>query len=250
MKHSQIPVNGGSIHVVEAGLAHETAVLFLHGWPEDWSAWAPVLEIAGKHLHAFAIDLPGIGRSIVTNPPATTRDIAGMLHHVATAIGLGKFVIVGHDIGGQVAYAYLRRYAAEISAAAIMDVVIPGIPPWEDVVRNPSIWHFGFHAVPRLPELLVSGKEYAYFDFFYEALARHADRISPQTRAGYAEAYSKPEALRAGFDWYRAFSEDAIQNKAEKTRALVETPVLYIRGEHEPGDTVINPVPTSLPTSH
>jgi hypothetical protein len=54
-----------------------------------------------------------------------------------------------------------------------MDVVIPGIPPWENVVRNPSIWHFGFHAIHRLPEILVGGKELAYFDFFYEALARH-----------------------------------------------------------------------------
>lgn len=237
MKHSQIPVRGGSVHVAETGATHETSVLFLHGWPQDWSAWTSVLEMAGEHVHALAVDLPGIGQSIVADPPAASRDIADVLHQVVTELGLGKLALVGHDIGGQVAYAYLRRYSAELEAAVVMDVVIPGISPWEDVIRNPAIWHFAFHAVPRLPELLVGGRQRAYFDFFYDALAKYPDRISSQARARYAEAYARPEALSAGFGWYRAFPRDAAHNSATgEAHAELGTPLLYVRGEHEPGD--------------
>ncbi|TPL35573.1 alpha/beta hydrolase [Mesorhizobium sp. B2-4-8] len=237
LKHSQISVNGGGIHVAETGLEHQASVLFLHGWPQDWSAWAPVLEMAGEHVHALAIDLPGIGKSNVADPPSKPHDIADMLHDVVKAMGREKLAIVGHDIGGQVAYAYLRRYSAELEAAAILDVVIPGIPPWEKVRRNPSIWHFAFHATPRLPDLLVSGNERAYFNFFYDALAKHAERITPQARAAYARAYASPAALRAEFDWYRAFSQAAALDEADgQAPNFIETPLLYIRGADEPGD--------------
>lgn len=237
MKHSQIPVNGGSVHIVETGLEHETSVLFLHGWPEDWSAWMHVMELAGEDVHALAVDLPGIGRSRVSNPPAAAHDIADMLHSVVTTLAPKRLALVGHDIGGQVAFAYLNRHSSDLDAVAIMDVVVPGVPPWDDVLRNPSIWHFAFHAVPQLPELLIGGKERSYFDFFYDALARHSDRISPQARAAYASAYARPDALSTGFNWYRAFAENAVHNRAYSENSVpVDTPVLYIRGRHEAGD--------------
>lgn len=236
MKHSQIPVEGGSLHVVETEDEHGTAVLFLHGWPEDWSAWSQVMELATEHVHALAVDLPGIGGSLVSAPPATTHDMADMLFGVISKLAPRKLAIVGHDIGGQVAYAYLMRHAYKLDALAIMNVAVPGVPPWEDVLRNPSIWHFAFHAVPDLPELLVHGKEGPYFDFFYEALTKHPDRISSQARATYASAYARPEALRAGFGWYRAFPEDAAHNKAQaENSAPIDTPVLYLRGRAEGG---------------
>ncbi|CAM5397968.1 alpha/beta fold hydrolase [Eoetvoesiella caeni] len=237
MKHSQVPVNGGSIHLAETGLDHQACVLFLHGWPQDWSAWRRVMELAGRHVHALAVDLPGIGGSVMRNPPVTTRDIADMLNSIAATLALKNLAIVGHDIGGQVAYAYLGRHAASLRAAAIMDVVIPGVPPWEDVLRNPAIWHFSFHAIPELPELLVDGKQRAYFNFFYDALARHPDRILPQARTAYAAAYASPQALATGFDWYRAFAKDAANNKAAvNSNGSITTPLLYIRGRHEAGD--------------
>lgn len=237
MKHSQISMAGGSIHVTETGHQHDASVLFIHGWPEDWSAWTSVLEMVGEHVHAIAVDLPGIGKSIVADPPSAPKDIADMLHDVVKAIGRAKLAIVGHDIGGQVAYAYLKRHSAELRAAAILDVVIPGVPPWEGVLQNPSIWHFAFHATPRLPELLVGGNELAYFDFFYDTLANHPDRITPQARTAYARAYARTNALRVGFNWYRAFSQAAAENSAGgEAQDFIEAPLLYVRGADEPGD--------------
>ena len=68
--------------------------------------------------------------------------------------------LAGHDAGGQIVYAYLHAYPEDLARAVIMNVAIPGLDPWDEVKRNPHIWHFAFHAVPELPEIcdhLVKG---------------------------------------------------------------------------------------------
>ena len=118
----------------------------------------------------------------------------------------------------------------------IMDVVIPGVDPWEDVLRNPCIRHFALHSIPGLPEVHVHGRERAYFDNFYDMLSHDPTRIAPEARRAYAEAYATEGAPTAGFDWYRAFGADA-QANAEKSEGVhVTTPLQYPRGEHRSGD--------------
>jgi pimeloyl-ACP methyl ester carboxylesterase len=234
LKHSNLQVPSGSVHVVENGPEHDEPILFVHGWPQDWSSWTRILELAGQHHRAIAVDLPGIGVSKVDPAPARMGDIAESLHVVVDALGLKRVFIVGHDIGGMAAFSYLSRYADELAGAVIMDVVIPGLPPWEDVRRNPAIWHWGFNAVSDLPERLVSGKERDYFDFFYDAISAHPERITSESRDRYVRAYSDSTALSTGFNWFRAFPQDARDNHdmAAERRTIV-TPVLIIRGSKE-----------------
>jgi pimeloyl-ACP methyl ester carboxylesterase len=112
---------------------------------------------------------------------------------------------------------------------------VPGLDPWEEVVRNPYLWHFAFHAVPALPGLLVSGHQGPYFDYFFDVLTADPARITPQARATYAQAYATGTALTAGFDFYRAFAQDTRDNLAA-AGATTETPVLYVRGEASHGN--------------
>lgn len=149
-------------------------------------------------------------------------------------LGLRNLTLVGHDVGGMIVYSYLRLYG-DLARAVIMDVVIPGLDPWDEVLRNPYIWHFALHALPRLPETLVRGRQAAYFDFFYDILAADPARISAGARAAYVAAYTTDSALTAGFNWYRTFSADAQENR-RTAGTLVHTPLLYLRGEHESGD--------------
>ena len=114
-----------------------------------------------------------------------------------------------------------------------MNIVIPGVDPWSEVIRNPHIWHFAFHAIPDLPERLVANRLGPYFDYFYDALSARGDRVSPSAREKYVRAYSRPDALRTGFDWYRTFAQDERDNHPARS---IETPVLYVRGEEEQGD--------------
>jgi pimeloyl-ACP methyl ester carboxylesterase len=95
-------------------------------------------------------------------------------------MGLKTLTLVGHDVGGQIVYSYLHSCPGDLHKAVIMNVAVPGVPPWFEVKRNPHIWHFAFHAVPDLPEKLVWGQQAAYFDFFYDAIsARKGGHFAP-----------------------------------------------------------------------
>ena len=234
MEHKLIQTSIGKIHLVESGDSLERPVLFLHGWPENWSAWQKVMQQSNDQIHALAIDLPGIGESKIVDPPCSKAAIAGVVNEVIESLGLEPLTLVGHDAGGQVVFAYLTRYAQKVESAVIMDVVIPGLKPWMEVLSNPYIWHFKFHAVPNLPETLVSGREKPYFDYFFDTISAEPEKIGSQAREEYVKAYSTPQALSTGFGWYRAFGEDAKENKTfVDSKTAVDTPLLYLRGGHE-----------------
>jgi pimeloyl-ACP methyl ester carboxylesterase len=150
------------------------------------------------------------------------------------ALGLRDVTLVGHDIGAMVAYAYLHAYPRELRAAVLLNIAIPGVDPWSETTHDPNTFHFALHAIPKLPETLIAGRQAPYFDYFYDAVAATPSAITPAHRAAYVAAYSRPAALTAGFDWYRAFAQDEKDNQAVKA-SRVETPVLYMRGDRERG---------------
>jgi pimeloyl-ACP methyl ester carboxylesterase len=219
--------------ITEAGDPRNPAMLLLHGWPQSARAFDAVMPHLAEQFHVLAADLPQIGGSRGSPASGAKSTLATAVHDLVGALGLSRPMLVGHDVGGQIAFAYLRAYGRELSAAAIVSVAVPGLSPWSEVVRNPRIWHFAFHSVPKLPELLVTHHIGAYFDFFYDAIAARPEAITPAARAAYASAYERPDALSAGFEWYRAFPRDETDNGGV---VHVETPVLYLRGDHEPGE--------------
>lgn len=190
-----------------------------------------------KHVHTLAVDLPGIGQSIVAEPPAASRDIADMVRRVRHCDGAPK----AHDRRSRYRRTGRLRVSPAICSRARSSSDHERRYSRDPTVerRHPQSCHLALRLPRRTPapRALVAHKEGAYFDFFYEALAEHPDRISSQARARYAEAYSRPEALSAGFGWYRAFPEDAAHNAdGWEGGTAIATPLLYIRGEQEPGD--------------
>lgn len=232
MNHLQINVWGTSIHVVMAGNPANQAILFLHGYPENWAAFEEVMHILKDNYYVLAIDLPGIGQS----EPISSGDkhsIADFINQLVQGLEIEKIVLVGHDIGGMITYSFIKHFPEKLFKAIIMDTAIPGVAPWEQVKRNPYIWHFAFYAVPELPETLTTGKQRALFDYFYNTLSFNKQAIDEKKRNEYARAYETPVALKTGFDWYRAFPHDEKDNLGN---IPVDIPVLYIRGEKESGD--------------
>jgi pimeloyl-ACP methyl ester carboxylesterase len=234
LRHHMVRAEGLQIHVVEAGSKTNPPVLFLHGWPECWAAFEELLPLLADKAHAIAIDLPGIGESPAPPPANDKRTLAKYVRGVIHALGLKDVTLVGHDVGGIIAYAYLRAYPGELAAAVLMNIAVPGVDPWYAVKNDTRIWHFSFHAVPELPEQLVSGREKTYFDWFYNTLSATPSSLKTQTRDEFVKAYFRPEALKTGFDWYRAFPQDERDASGYGTE-LVLTPVLYVRGERDMG---------------
>ncbi|MGO4638117.1 alpha/beta fold hydrolase [Mesorhizobium sp. 2RAF45] len=235
MQISTVEIEGLSIAIREAGPPEAPAFLLLHGWPQSSYAFERVISRLAADYRVVAPDLPCIGGSQGMPRAGDKRTLARLMRGVAEACGLRHLVVAGHDVGGQIVFALLRDHPEILSGAVIMDVVIPGVAPWEKVIRNPRIWHFAFHAVPALPETLVSGHQSAYFDFFFNVLSKDGASIADDAREIYARAYSRSESLQAGFGWYRAFPEDAEAN-AKWAGKPIAVPVLYLRGAAEPGE--------------
>ncbi|WP_158890555.1 alpha/beta fold hydrolase [Amycolatopsis anabasis] len=232
-RENQVQLGSSSLHVVEAGDPDAPALLFLHGWPESAHSWAAVQRLAAAEFRAVAFDLPGIGGSTGAATDGSKAALARVVHEVIRALALRDVVLVGQDVGGMIAYSYLREFG-DLRKAVIMDVVVPGLDPWERVVRNPYIWHFGMHAVPELPERLVQGRQRDYFGYFFDILSVDgATAIPAESREIYARAYASDAALTAGFNWYRTFPLDAERNAA--MTPPVTTPLLYLRGDTTSG---------------
>ncbi|WP_433215554.1 alpha/beta fold hydrolase [Dactylosporangium sp. CS-047395] len=214
------------MNVIHEGDPAAPAYVFLHGWPETADCWRDVMRLAAADGH-FAVAL----NLLDLETDGTKAALAAAVRETIRPLRLRDVTLVGHDCGGMVTFAYLRAYGDELRRAVIMNTVVPGVAPWEDVRRNPYIWHFGFHAVPDLPELLVRGHEREYFDYFYDVLSPDPAAVPEASRERYAAAYAGK--LGTGFRWYRAFAQDAAANGAP---VEVRTPLLYLRGEHEGGD--------------
>jgi pimeloyl-ACP methyl ester carboxylesterase len=223
-----VEMDGLKLGLLSAGSAEKPALLLLHGWPQSKEAYDGVVDALADDHFVLAFDLPGIGDSRGGPRSAEKKDLADVLIGAAARVGARSPIVAGFDVGGMIAYAAARDHAQRISGAVVINTVIPGIEPWSEVLADPRIWHFAFHAIPALPELLVAGHQRAYFDFFMGVLTVQKDAISERHRSTFAKAYERAEALQAGFDWYRAMSADAERNSQPKE---IRTPMLYLRGD-------------------
>lgn len=211
-----------------AGEIEKPALVLLHGWPHSRALYDDVLEQLSVDFFVLAFDLPGIGDSQDALRTGEKTVIADVVLTAAENAGAHDIIVAGLDVGGMIAFAAARDHGRRITSAVVMNTVIPGIEPWSRILADPRIWHFAFHNIPDLPELLVCGHERVYFDFFHDALAGDRKRIPDALRAVFSRAYARPEALKTGFEWYRAMTNDARRNAEQ---VAVQTPLLYVRGD-------------------
>jgi pimeloyl-ACP methyl ester carboxylesterase len=207
--------------VVEHGSGSVPLVL-LHGWPQTSHVWRHVVPLLASDCHSLAYDLPGIGSS---EPAAGRYDkwsVSGDLHAALSQRGIRRPLIVGHGMGAQVAYAYLRRYPAQVRAVLMLDTPICGVGGCEDLFTSSAFWHIGFHQTMSgdtgLADLLVAGREHHYFRSHIDRFAAHPGAISDGDVAVYARGYEGPGRLAAGFALYRAIPLDIARNEGSTGR--------------------------------
>jgi pimeloyl-ACP methyl ester carboxylesterase len=216
--------SGRRLGVIEHGSGTIPLVL-LHGWPQTSHAWRHVTPLLTSECHTLAYDLPGIGSS----EPATDRfdkwSISGDLHANIEQRGIRRPLVVGHGMGAQVAYAYLRRYPPQVRGVMLLDTPIAGVGGAEDLLTSSAFWHMGFHQAMQgdtgLAELLVTGREQRYFRSHIDRFAAHPEAISDADVAVYAHAYQG--RLTAGFALYRAIPLDIATN--ERRTDIVDSPI-------------------------
>src|SRR5580658_8920398 len=209
-------------------------VVLLHGYAETSDSWGPLAAELDKNFTVVVPDLRGIGRSSRPDGGYDKKTQAADIRAVVTALGYDRTSVVSHDIGIMVAYAYAARYPDKVERLAVMDAPIPGIAPWDEIVRNPALWHFSFHGPDA--ERLVEGRERIYLDRIWNDFSGDPSKPDEATRAYYAAQYAQPGAMRAGFAQFTAFSRDVKDNEVFQQTKLT-MPVLAIGGEKSFGAT-------------
>jgi pimeloyl-ACP methyl ester carboxylesterase len=224
--------DGSTIHVRVGG--HGPAVVLIHGFGDTGDMWAPLAAELVRDHTVVVPDLRGMGLSSHPASGYDKRTQAADVRAVLTHLGIDRAAIVGHDIGTMVAYAYAARYPDKTEKLVVMDAPIPGIPPWDDIVRNPLLWHFSFGGPDA--ERLVAGRERIYLDRFWNEFAGDPSKIDEATRVHYATLYVRPGAMRSAFAQFLSFPTDVADNKASMATKL-PMPVLAIGGEKSFGAT-------------
>jgi pimeloyl-ACP methyl ester carboxylesterase len=221
-----IAANGTRIHVRVGGSG--PAVILIHGFGDTGDMWVKLAEELVRDHTVVVPDLRGMGLSAKSGDGYEKWNQAADMRGVLESLGIDKAVVVGHDIGTMVAYAYAARYRDKTEKLVLMDAPVPGIPPWDEIVRNPLLWHFDFGGPDA--ERLVKGRERIYLDRFWNEFAGTPSKIGEATRRHYAALYAQPGAMRAAFAQFRSIRKDAEDNKKVFATKLV-IPVLAVGGE-------------------
>ena len=230
IQEGKAEVNGVLYHYLLARGRGEPVVL-LHGWGSTSYMWRYVMpRLVDEGYTVLTPDLRGFGDTAKPASGYGKATVAKDIRALVAKLGLEPRVsVIGHDMGGMVTYAYAALYPDEVSRLAILDVPLPGIAPWDDIVRTKRTWHFSFYDVRDLPEMLIAGRERQFLTWFHSSEAVNSRAFTNEAEETYAHAYSMPGALRAGFKYYRAFPADVIANR-DFAKQKLTMPVLGIGG--------------------
>ena len=230
-------VNGTEIYYLQAGSGSETPVVLLHGYAQTSHMWLPLIPKIDKNRVVIAADLRGAGQSSKPSGGYEKKNMAQDIHALVQSLGFKKIKIVGHDIGLMVAYAYAAQYPSETESIVLMDAFLPGIGDTSNIFLLRDKWHFNFYG--ETPLKLVDGRERIYFEHFWNDFAadpKHS--VSEADRVFYTNEYAQPGGMRAGFEYFRAFYQDA-KDFAALSNTKLTMPMLVLAGEKASGDFLI-----------
>ena len=209
-------VDGLRMHYLAQG--EGPLVVLLHGWPQTSYCWRHIIGPLASHFTVIAPDLRGYG---LTDKPLTgydKRTMAADVRALVRQLGHEKILLVGHDRGARVAHRYALDHPDEVERLVVMDI-IPTREMWRRFDMTTGIakgtWHWTFHLQPDLPERLAGADVRGYLGYFFERWTMNRAAVDEGVDE-YVRAFSRPGALRAGFDDYRAsFPDDADHDEAD-----------------------------------
>jgi pimeloyl-ACP methyl ester carboxylesterase len=152
-------------------------------------------------------------------------------------LGVQQADVVAHDIGNMVAFQFAAQHPDRLRRLVLIDAPVPGVGPWDEILKNPLLWHFRFGG-PDM-ERLVKGRERIYLDRFWNEFSASPARFSEAARVHYAKLYAQPGAMHSGFSQFAAFDQDAIDNRAYLAGGgRLKMPILAVGGQKSFGSTM------------
>jgi epoxide hydrolase 4 len=219
-------VNGVRLHYVEEGKG--PLILFLHGFPEFWYAWKDLLPEFAKDHHAVAVDMRGYNLSSMPEAvdayqvPILVEDVRAL----AEKLGGKKFVLVGHDWGGVVAWQFAAAHPEMLEKLVIINAPHPAVFARE-LANNPdqqkASAYFNLFTSP-VAEATLSQNDFALVQ--QSVLGTWAN---DEDRQKYLEFWRR--GLTGGLNYYRAanLKSPVGGEKADASRiSIPKNPVITV----------------------
>jgi pimeloyl-ACP methyl ester carboxylesterase len=203
--------------------------VLLHGYGETGDMWAPLATDLSRDHTVIVPDLRGLGLSSKPKSGFDKKTQAEDVDVVMTALGVAQADVVAHDIGNMVAFQFAARHPERVRRLVLIDAPVPGVGPWEEILKNPLLWHFRFGG-PDM-ERLVAGRERIYLDRFWNEFSASPDRFGEAARRHYAKLYALPGAMHSGFAQFAAFDQDAVDNREFLAKGRLKMPILALGGQ-------------------
>ncbi|KAK5945163.1 hypothetical protein PMZ80_002367 [Knufia obscura] len=212
-------------------------ILLIHGWPQTSYQFRKVIRsLADEGYRVITPDYRGSGDSSKPMNLEGYRKVtmaADLRSLLRDHIGIkDKVHVVGHDIGGMIAHAYAASFPNDTASIIWGECRLPGSTSYHDTKDSLQLFHFNFHKVLDLPEILIKGNERAYLKHFYDKICYNAAAITPGDMDYYAQQYAQPGGIRASINVYRLFERDAEDNVAMREKSgKCKVPCLTLCGD-------------------
>jgi pimeloyl-ACP methyl ester carboxylesterase len=245
LKDEYADVNGVRLHYVKAGKGK--LVMFVHGFPEFWYEWKNQLMEFGKDHLAVAPDMRGYNLS---SKPAEVdqyqvKYMVEDLRALAEKLGHKKFILVAHDWGGAIAWAFAIAHPDYLEKLVIINAPHPGVFARE-LRENPAQQKASqYMLLFRGPtaEQTLSANNYAMLVQAVLGEGLKTGAFTEEDKKAYIEAWSQPGALTGGLNYYRAARVGPPSSPDDKSTGnfagmdvstlMVKVPTLVIWGEKD-----------------
>jgi pimeloyl-ACP methyl ester carboxylesterase len=235
-----VSANGIRLHYARAGRG--APLVLLHGWPEFWLVWQPVMERLAGRFDLIAPDLRGFGDT--EKPDAGPSDAAGPDVHAADvlglidALGLARVGIACHDVGAYVAQSLARARPERCAGLFFFDCPYPGIGHrWAEAGHLIETWYQYFHQQPFAAGLVGASRGTCgtYVGHFLKHWSHRKDAFD-HVLESWIDNFMKPGNLQGGFNWYvsSAAARRAVIEERLPAPAKIAVPACVRWGEHDP----------------
>lgn len=208
IEHKTIVANGIRFHLAMSGPEDGPAILCLHGFPEGWASWRPIMERLPE-ARIIAPDLRGYPGSEVTAEGYDVFTLAEDVKAIIEALGLNKPLVIGHDWGGELGWIFAHLYGELASRyvavnATHLKTLFRAVITFDEFQPLRIPWAFAF-LPPIIPELIIAnpvGRKLLKWSF----LVREG-RPGAMDAALVEELvarFQKPSDIRGPIEYYRA----------------------------------------------
>jgi len=234
--HNYIRANGLKIHYVEKVDKSKTLMLFIHGFPEFWYSWRYQLKEFSNEYWCVAVDMRGYGDTDKPEgiSPYEIDKLSNDIKSLIKELGREKCILICHDWGAVVGWYFVQKNMNMVEKYVMMGA--PSAQAWRKLIMTGEFWdqfkkswYIFYFQMPRLPEYTISLNDFAVFKEV--GSGKKSDTFSEEDMEAYKYTFSRPGALTAPINYYRA--NITLWKSPTLAKPTSFSPGLYLLGEHD-----------------